>query len=225
MEDTVQSPNKTTRDGRTRSVRLCASERREMLIDAAILTFSEKGYYATTMEEVAVAAGVTKPVIYQHFDSKRDLYEAILKRVKSDLVAALNTSNTTSNSKKERFESGFEAYFKFVYENRPAFEIMFSSSPRKDPGFREIVDSIDSHVASSISMEIDASLDETHRHLIATGVIALAEGIARRYLREHSPELDANGNLVSFKESLALLWAKRMSALIWNGLESYQRKL
>ncbi len=224
MKETAQTLNKTTRHGKTKSVRLSASDRRETLIDAATLTFSEKGYYATTMEEVAIAAGVTKPVIYQHFESKRDLYEAILKRVKADLVAALDTSNTALDTKKERFESGFAAYFKFVYENRPAFEIIFSSSPRKDPGFREIVDSIDKHVASSISMEIDTSLEDSHRYLIATGVIALAEGIARRYLREFAPELDSNGNPISFEESVALLWAKRMSSFIWNGLESFERK-
>lgn len=193
-----------------------------MLMDVAISTFSKKGYHATTMEEIAIAAGVTKPVIYQHFNSKRDLYAAILIRVKSDLETALQTSNTTFNTKRERFESGFEAYFKFVYEHRPAFELMFSSRPRKDPEFREIVDSIDEHVASSISMEIDSSFDADHRHLIATGVIALAEGIARRYLREYGPELDENGFLISFEESVAFIWAKRMSSLMWNGMESFQ---
>jgi AcrR family transcriptional regulator len=222
MEEAMTNLNGTQQLSKARPARLCASDRRQILLDAAIATFGEKGYYATTMEEIAVAAGVTKPVIYQHFESKRDLYSAILKRINEDLVKTLKMSDEAYITKEERFTKGFEAYFRFVYENRAAFELMFSSRPRKDPEFREIVNQIDSHVASSISMEIDTSLDKDHRDLIATGVIALAEGMAKRYLREHVPELDSNGEEIPFEDSIALMWARRMSSLIWNGLQSLQ---
>ena len=63
------------------SVRLTATARREQLVDIAIAVFARNGYHTTSMNDVAEAAGVTKPVLYQHFASKRDLYLALLDEV------------------------------------------------------------------------------------------------------------------------------------------------
>ena len=56
------------------SVRLSATARREQILDIAVQVFAHQGFHGTSMNDVAVAAGVTKPVLYQHFASKRDLY-------------------------------------------------------------------------------------------------------------------------------------------------------
>lgn len=200
--------------------RMSGPERRQALIENAINAFAEKGYYATTMEGIATSAGITKPVIYQHFKSKRDLFGAILENVSKQMIDTLDNSGRDCMSPEERFTKGFEAYFRFMYENRPAFQLIFSASPRRDPEFRDIVSAIDEHVASSIAMEVNANIDSDHKRLVASGVIALAEGIARKYLKEHGPEIDEQGRAVAFEYSLACLWSKRMSSLIWNGLRS-----
>ena len=60
------------------NVRLTAAARREQILDVAVQAFAHQGFHTTSMNDVAVAAGVTKPVLYQHFASKRDLYMALL---------------------------------------------------------------------------------------------------------------------------------------------------
>ena len=66
------------------TLRLSATERRAAIIDAAIKLFSERGFRGTTTREIAAAVGVSEPVLYQHFPSKRDLYTAIIETVMND---------------------------------------------------------------------------------------------------------------------------------------------
>lgn len=194
-----------------------------MLIETAILTFSHKGFYSTTMEEVAAAAGITKPVIYQHFRSKRELYLAILSHVGDSMVAAMNQATAGLGTPRKRFEMGFQAYFRFVYEHRSAFELIFGSSPRRDPEFREVLTKVEERIARNVISDIDAGLEGAHKRLVASGVQALAEGIARRYIKEHAREVNDEGTDIPFEDSLASLWAKRMSDLMWLGVREIER--
>src|SRR4051795_8352795 len=65
--------------------RLPVAERRELITEAAGRLFGERGYAGTRLEDIAAAAGVTKPVVYRHFDSKKSLYLALLERHRADL--------------------------------------------------------------------------------------------------------------------------------------------
>ncbi len=67
--------------------RLPAAERREQLLDRAAELFSERGYARATTSELAKAAGVTEPIIYRHFKSKRDLYVALIERTGRETLA------------------------------------------------------------------------------------------------------------------------------------------
>src|SRR5919201_6218561 len=67
--------------------RLPVGERRELITEAAGRLFGERGYEGTRLDDVAAAAGVTKPILYRHFASKRDLYLALLERHREDLPA------------------------------------------------------------------------------------------------------------------------------------------
>ena len=77
------------KDHRKKSPRLPAAERRDQLLTAALAVFSRDGYHGTSMNDVAVAAGVTKPVLYQHFPSKQSLYVELLSDVGAQLDAAI----------------------------------------------------------------------------------------------------------------------------------------
>jgi AcrR family transcriptional regulator len=66
---------------RARKPRLSAAERRSAIVAAAIRLFADKGFKGTTTRELAKAAGVTEPVLYQHFATKKDLYTAIIESV------------------------------------------------------------------------------------------------------------------------------------------------
>ncbi|MFZ9232409.1 MAG: TetR/AcrR family transcriptional regulator, partial [Ilumatobacteraceae bacterium] len=71
------------------SMRLPAAERREQLLSVAMDVFAREGYHQTSMNDVAEAAGITKPVLYQHFSSKRELYLALIEEAGARLLTAI----------------------------------------------------------------------------------------------------------------------------------------
>src|SRR5262245_43714566 len=99
-------------------MRLPADQRRQQLLDVAREVFAARGFHATVMDDVAEAAGVTKPVLYQHFPSKRSLYIELLTDTGDQLLQALNSATHSVESGRERVESGFLAYFRFVADSR-----------------------------------------------------------------------------------------------------------
>ena len=101
-------------------MRLPAEQRRRQLLDVALDIFAERGFHSTSMDEVATAAGVTKPVLYQHFPSKRALYVELLEDVGNQLLAQLTGATDRATTGRRRVEEGFGAYFRFVAENRSA---------------------------------------------------------------------------------------------------------
>src|SRR5882724_10867649 len=121
-------------------MRLPAEQRRSQLLLVAVEVFGERGFHATSMDEVAEAAGVTKPVLYQHFPSKRALYRELLDDVDAQLVARLVTATSGVASGRERVQEGFAAYFRFVAENRSGVRLLFGASVRNDPEFAVVAE-------------------------------------------------------------------------------------
>src|SRR6202049_1102795 len=98
-------------------MRLPAEQRRRQLLDVALDTFAERGFHATSMDDVAAAAGVTKPVLYQHFPSKRALFLELLDELGRTLLDELAGATAAAHTGRERVEGGFAAYFRFVSAN------------------------------------------------------------------------------------------------------------
>ena len=115
--------------------RLPAARRRQQLLDVALAVFGEQGFHPASMNDVAEAAGVTKPVLYQHFRSKRDLYREVLTDVGADLLEAITTATTTAESPHEQVELGFIACFGWVEGNQAAFRVLFGGGTRRDGEF------------------------------------------------------------------------------------------
>src|ERR1700710_243673 len=116
-------------------MRMPADQRRQQLFEVARERFAQQGFHATSMDEIAEAAGVTKPVLYQHFPSKRALYRELLDDVDAQLVARIVAAPAGAASGGERVEQGFAAYFRFVTENRAGFRLLFGASVRSDAEF------------------------------------------------------------------------------------------
>src|SRR3954447_19573429 len=110
-----------------------ADQRRQQLFDIARDRFARQGFHATSMDEIAEGAGVTKPVLYQHFPSKRALYVELLEDVGNQLLTQLASATDRATTGRQRVEEGFGAYFRFVDENRSAFRLLFGASVRNDP--------------------------------------------------------------------------------------------
>jgi AcrR family transcriptional regulator len=104
--------------------RLPVAERRALIVEAAGRLFGERGYEGTRLDEIATAAGVTKPIVYRHFDSKRDLYLALLDRHRDDLpgfVGSMPTEGTTE----ERLRAVLDGWLDYVEARSYAWRMLF----------------------------------------------------------------------------------------------------
>jgi AcrR family transcriptional regulator len=104
--------------------RLPVAERRALIVEAAGSLFGEQGYEGTRLDEIAAAAGVTKPIVYRHFDSKRDLYLALLDRHRDDLVGFV-ASMPTEGSPEERLRAVLDAWLDYVKARSYAWKMLF----------------------------------------------------------------------------------------------------
>jgi AcrR family transcriptional regulator len=167
------------------SPRLPAARRRQQLLDVALEVFGEHGFHPTSMNDVAEAAGVTKPVLYQHFRSKRDLYREVLTDVGAHLLDEITKATTAATSPHEQVELGFIAYFRFVAANEAAFRVLFGGGTRRDEEFAAQVAKVEGAIAEAIASLIHVEgLDATSRRQLAHGLVGLAEGTSRTWMAE-----------------------------------------
>ncbi|HEY2811996.1 MAG TPA: TetR/AcrR family transcriptional regulator [Acidimicrobiales bacterium] len=167
------------------AARLPAARRRRQLLDVALELFAARGYHATSMHEIAEAAGVTKPVLYQHFRSKRELYLELLEDVGGRLRDAIGKATSEAPNPREQVRAGFVAYFTFVAEQRTAFQLLFGGGSRRDVEFADAVRAVELSIAESIAALIDVDgLAPDQRQLLAHGIVGLAEGTSRHWLAQ-----------------------------------------
>lgn len=168
----------------TTASRLSADARREQLLEVAIDAFAKSGYHSTSMNDVAAAAGVTKPVLYQHFDSKRALYIALLDDVGDRITSAVLEATKNTDSGKETTRLGFVAYFTWVAEHPREFQLLFGSNDRTDAEFTAMTRKLESSLAEAIAPLITAGIDSQHQRTLALGLIALAIGVSQHLIAE-----------------------------------------
>ena len=165
-------------------MRLPADQRRQQLFEVARELFAHQGFHATSMDEIAEAAGVTKPVLYQHFPSKRALYTELLEETGRQFLSLL--ADATSHA----VEAGFRAYFQFAVGNCSAFRLLFSASIRTDPEFARIVDATLRDASESISRLIEIPATDEQRHVLANALVGMAESVGRRALQQAEGDVD-----------------------------------
>jgi AcrR family transcriptional regulator len=187
-------------------MRLPADQRRQQLLDVAREVFARRGFHAGSMDEIAEAAGVTKPVLYQHFPSKRALYVELLHDTGEQLLRVLTDATARATTGRERVEDGFRAYFHFVMQHRAGFRLLFASSIRTDPEFAAVVDGVVSAAAIAISSLIEIPASEQHRRVLANALVGMAEAVGRRAVDEAGPADDAEQ------------YARWIAELAWFGL-------
>jgi AcrR family transcriptional regulator len=192
--------------------RLPAAERRNQLLDVALEKFAASGFHGTSMEEIADAAGVTKPVLYQHFPSKRKLYLELLDMVGTDLLEMLTRSAEAEKQPFQRVLAGFRVYFRFVGENTSAFQLLFGSGDRRTDEFSDYVATLEESIAATIGKFIDADIDQGHRDLLGYAIVGLAEVAGRRWVAQNTQEPGSLNQ--SDGERLAI----RLADLVWAGL-------
>ena len=145
--------------------------------------FAAQGFHGTSMSDIAVAAGVTKPVLYQHFGSKRQLYAELLTEVGEQLKEAIVKAVAEATSPRQMVENGFAAYFDFVNTNRDAFQLFYATSSWRDPEFSALVHKVENTLAEHVAgfIEIEGLTDE-QRRLLGHGIVGMVEGASTHWL-------------------------------------------
>src|SRR6266568_4339515 len=116
----------------SRPSRLTSSARRAQLIEVGRRVFAERGYEATSVEEIAERARVSKPIVYEHFGGKEGLYAVIVDREMEHVVARI-TEAISSGSPRERLERAALAFFTYVKENPDGFAVLTRDAPVETP--------------------------------------------------------------------------------------------
>jgi AcrR family transcriptional regulator len=161
-----------------------APERRAQLLTVARRVFGRRGFHSVSMDAVAKEAGVTKPILYDHFSSKKDLYLALLDADLSSLLDRVKEALDSPIGNRERIRASFRAYFDFVDEHAEGFRLLMQETVGPERDFRERVkgvrDMILSEVADLIVRESRGLMDRERAEIVALALIGLAETVAQR---------------------------------------------
>jgi AcrR family transcriptional regulator len=199
--------------------RLRAGQRRDQLFAVALELFAERGYRATTMDDIAEAAGVTKPLLYQHFSSKRALYLELVDAVSAELLDAIARATGSAAGPRQQVDEGFAAYFRFVVNHEAAFRLLYGRNDADDEELGDALRRVEDAIAEAIDPLIAAGLDDEHRRSLAYAVVGMAEGVSRHWLATRVAGPPERTDAAT-SELEAQRMAARMANLAWAGLRS-----
>jgi AcrR family transcriptional regulator len=193
--------------------RMPRDERRSQLLTAALEIFTQSGYHAASMDEIADRAGVSKPVLYQHFPSKLDLYLAVLDTHIDSLVFAIQRAIASTNDNSLRVIETIKAYYDFIDSEGEAFRLLFESDMSVEPQVRERLNRMTYDCAAAVSavISLDTGLDKEPSMLLAIGIIGNAQITARHWL-------DRDSKLTK-SDAISLV-----TNLIWRGISGFPRQ-
>jgi AcrR family transcriptional regulator len=208
----VTTPQTQAPDTRVRGARLPRSARRVQLLGAAREVFVAQGYHAAAMDEIAERAGVSKPVLYQHFPGKRELYIALIDQHTGELLAAVRRALASTSDNKLRVAATIQAFFEFIDADGEAFRLVFESDLTNDDDVRALVDRALGAVAQAIADVIreDTGLPEEESVLLGVALAGMANTTARYWV--------ATGKKIPRED------ADRLVAMLsWRGIRGFPK--
>jgi AcrR family transcriptional regulator len=186
--------------------RLPAARRREQLLEVALGVFARQGFHQASMNEIAVAAGVTKPVLYQHFESKQELYLELLADVADKLQDAVLKATAEADGPRDQVERGFRAFFGWMADKPARFGLLFSGDTMRDPEFSRAAFATEHTTAQAIAELIAVDgMDDDHRLVLGLGLVGIVEVIGRQWM---------HGQIALGPDELAA----QVADLAWRGL-------
>lgn len=192
--------------------RLPRDERRAQLLVAALEIFTVAGYHSAAMDEIADRAKVSKPVLYQHFPSKLDLYLAVLDLHIDSLVFAIQKAIAANRENSARVAATVEAYFGFIDSEGEAFRLLFESDMNVEPQVRERLNRMTYDCAAAVSavISIDTGLGKEESMMLAVGIIGTVQTSARHWL-------DRDGKIDRRRATELVM------NLIWRGISGFPK--
>ncbi|ASY09002.1 MAG: TetR/AcrR family transcriptional regulator [Candidatus Nanopelagicus sp.] len=195
-----------------KSARLPRDERRAQLLVAALEVFTAAGYHSAAMDEIADRANVSKPVLYQHFPSKLELYLAVLDLHIDSLVFAIQKAIASNRENSSRVAATVEAYFGFIDSEGEAFRLLFESDMNLEPQVRERLNRMTYDCAAAVSavISIDTGLGKEESMMLAVGIIGTVQTTARHWL-------DRDGKIDRQRATELVM------NLIWRGISGFPK--
>jgi len=192
--------------------RLPRDERRAQLLSAALEVFTAAGYHSAAMDEIADRANVSKPVLYQHFPSKLELYLAVLDLHIDSLVFALQKAIAEHRGNSDRVKATVEAYFGFIDAEGEAFRLLFESDMNLEPQVRERLNRMTYDCAAAVSavISIETGLAKEESMMLAVGLIGTVQTTARHWL-------DRDGKIDRSRATELVM------NLIWRGISGFPK--
>lgn len=180
----------------------------EQTLGAAHELFAERGYAAVTMDEIAAAVGVTKPLLYNYFGNKERLYIACMERAGDSLINTIAESVGGSANPGDALGAGVRAFFSFLDTDRAAWAVLFDETL---PHGGEVFDRVAAYrgqIVELVSASLLAQLPDRSRdkvkveiEALSTALLGAAEALARWWLRTEAISAeDAADLLVSTVE-------------------------
>ena len=185
-------------------------ERRAQLLASALEVFVAQGYHAAAMDDIADKAGVSKPVLYQHFPGKLELYLALLEQSCDTIIRKCRDALDSTHDNKQRVAASIDAFYSYVASESGAFRLVFESDLTNEPAVREHVERVTSETAALVAQVIheDTGLPDEAARLLAVSLVGMAQVSARFWLTE------AGG--IDRSDAAALV-----AALAWRGIRGY----
>jgi AcrR family transcriptional regulator len=192
--------------------RLPRDERRAQLLSAALEVFTVAGYHSAAMDEIADRAKVSKPVLYQHFPSKLELYLAVLDLHIDSLVFAIQKAIAEHRDNADRVKATVEAYVGFIDSEGEAFRLLFESDMSLEPQVRERLNRMTYDCAAAVSavISIDTGLAKEESMMLAVGLIGIVQTTARHWL-------DRDGKIDRTRATELVM------NLIWRGISGFPK--
>jgi|SRR5947209_926282 len=129
--------------------RLSAEDRRAAILDAAIEVFGDRGFHASSIDEIATSAGISKALIYEHFPSKRELHVSLLERSAHDIFGRLARSADTSEPGQIRLRKGVDAFLEWAERHPGAFRLLFRDALEADVA--EVIERLQAQATGAIA--------------------------------------------------------------------------
>ncbi|MFI7588443.1 TetR/AcrR family transcriptional regulator [Spongisporangium articulatum] len=198
-------------DIRRRGTRLPRTARRSQLLQAAREVFVAQGYHAAAMDEIAERAGVSKPVLYQHFPGKHELYMALLDHYAVEVIDDVRQGLSASRDNRLRGLGAISAFFDLVDSEDESFRLIFESD-LNDPEVRSRVEAVHEQCAQMVAELIieETSLPTDEAFLLGMALVGMAHTSARFWLRSL--------RTMPREEAIRLV-----ATLVWRGIAGFPR--
>ncbi|MER5941739.1 TetR/AcrR family transcriptional regulator [Streptomyces sp. NPDC001928] len=165
--------------GAVKTKRMPRAVREQQMLDAAVLTFGQRGYMAASMDEIAELAGVSKPLVYLYLNSKEDLFTACIRREAAALTAAVRAGVRRELPADRQLWEGLGAFFTHTAQNPDGWSVLHLQARTHGEPFASEAAAMRAEIVAFVTQLILAAAREAHRDpdLPESEVAGLAEAL------------------------------------------------